>query len=109
MRFFRSERVQSLIQEELGKIILREVELSGALATITGVEVDRKLERARVDVSVIPSAAAPAALAELVKRTGHLQHLLMKKMNIKPMPRIMFELDRGPENAAAVEKALLKK
>lgn len=109
MRFFRSERVQALVQEELGKILLREVELPDMLLTITSVEVDKKLEHARVNVSVIPSAAAAAALAELTKRTGHLQHLLMQKMNIKPMPRIAFAIDHGPENAAAVEKALLKK
>jgi ribosome-binding factor A len=109
MRFFRSERVQTLIQVELSKIILREVEFPNALLTITGVEVDKKLDHARVNVSVIPSSSGPATLAELHKRTGYLQHLLMKKMNIKPMPRIAFALDRGPENAAAVEKALLKK
>jgi len=109
MRFFRSERVQALIQEELSKIILREVELQDVLLTITGVEVDRKLEHARVAVSVIPSSAAPSVLTELLKRTGYLQHLLMKKMNIKPMPRIAFVLDHGPENAASVEKVLLKK
>lgn len=109
MRFFRSERVQSLIQEELGKIIVREVEIPDALITITEVVADKKLGYAKVNVSVIPSAAAEGALAELTKRTPWLQHLLMKKINIKPMPRIMFALDRGPENAAAVEKALLKK
>jgi ribosome-binding factor A len=38
---------------------------------------------------------------------GNLQHLLNKKMNIRPMPRISFEIDGGLENAAKVEKALL--
>ena len=107
MRFFRSERVQALIQEELAKIMVREIEFPDTLLTITSVEVDKKLDHARVNVSVIPSSSGPAALAELEKRTGYLQHLLMKKMNIKPMPRIAFVLDHGPENAAAVEKALL--
>lgn len=107
MRFFRSERVQSLIQKELGLIIERELEFAGALVTITGVEVDKKLERAKVRVSVIPRERANAALTQLGHVAGHLQHLLMQKINIKPMPRIVFELDRGPENAADVEKILL--
>ncbi len=109
MRFFRSERVGKLIRAELSKIIIREVEFPDALVTITGVTVDKKLERAKVSVSAIPSSAGDAALAELQKRTGYLQHLLMKKINIKPMPRISFYIDHGVENAAAVEKALLKK
>src|SRR5690242_18323153 len=109
MRFFRSERVESLIEKQLGLILEREVEFGGALVTITGVEVDKKLDHAKVLVSVIPSENASKAMIQLEHTAGHLQHLLMKKINIKPMPRIVFELDRGPENAANVEKALLKK
>jgi ribosome-binding factor A len=109
MRFFRSQRVEKLIRDELGKIMTRELEFNGALVTITEVSVDKKLGRAKVKVSVIPSEASNVALTELGRVAGYLQYLLMKKINIKPMPRIYFELDRGPENAANVEKALLKK
>lgn len=104
----RSERVSKLIREELSKLILKELEFPGALATITEVEVDKKLENARVMVSVIPSSSAPAALKELGEAAGNLQYLLLKKINIKPMPRIVFELDHGPENAAVVEKLLIE-
>lgn len=107
MKFFRSERVSSLIREELSKIIIREMEFGKALVTITEVVVDKKMEGAKVMLSVIPSEDDAAVLQELAKSVGHLQHLLMKKINIKPMPRIAFEIDRGPENAAKVEKALL--
>ena len=106
MRFFRSERVQKLIREELAKIVIREMEFPGALVTITEVAVDKKLEHAKVRVSVIPSAAADGALDALKKRTGELQYLLTRKINIKPMPRIAFLPDHGPERAAVVEKLL---
>ncbi len=106
MRFFRSERVQALVQAELAKLLIREVYFPHALITITSVEVDKKLEHARVNVSVIPSGRAEAALDELEKKAGYLQHLLLKKMNIKPMPRIAFVIDHGPENVVAVEKIL---
>jgi ribosome-binding factor A len=76
--------------------------------TITTVTVTKKMESAKVEVSVIPSTKGDAALATLRGATGYLQYLLMKKMNIKPMPQIAFVLDRGPENAAAVEKVLIK-
>lgn len=102
---FRSERVGKLIREELSLMVLREVELP-ALATITEVEVDKNLESARVEVSVIPASAEKAVLDALTARVGHFQHLLLKKINIKPMPRISFAIDHGPENAAKVEKLL---
>jgi ribosome-binding factor A len=109
MRFFRSERVAKLIREQLGIIMVREVEFSsGALATITDVEVEKKLEHAKVKVSVIPASEGDAVIEALDRRTGELQHLLMKKINIKPMPRIAFVLDHGYENAAEVEKRLME-
>jgi ribosome-binding factor A len=102
---FRSERVGKLIREELSKMILREVELP-ALATITEVLVDKKLDGARVEVSVIPSAEGENVLKILNAEAGHFQYMLLRKINIKPMPRIFFDLDRGLENAARVEKLL---
>lgn len=105
----RPERVQKLIREELGKIILKELEFNGALATITEVEVDKHLAFARVGLSVIPSAAAGKALAAANRAAGDLQHILMKKINIKPMPRIHFEIDWGPQHAADIERLLLNK
>ncbi len=107
MRFYRSERVESLIQQQLGDIITRELEFDGALVTIMTVEADRKLEHADVRVSVVPEAKGPAALGTLGREAGRLQHLLMKKINIKPMPRIVFTLEVGAVNAARVEKVLI--
>ncbi len=109
MRFFRSQRVESLIQEQLAKIIIREVEFpAGALVTITNVEVDKKLERARVRLSVIPAFAEKAALDAVVFKTGYLQHLLLMAIHIKPLPHLIFEIDHGNQNMAVVEKLIEK-
>ena len=86
-------------------MIMREVELP-ALATITEVEIDKKLDGARVKLSIIPSEQSENVLAILKASAGHLQYLLLRKINIKPMPRIFFEVDHGLENAALVEKIL---
>ena len=107
MKFFRSQRVASLIQEKISWMIEREVEVPGVLITVTEVLVTKKLESAAVRVSVLPSEKAPDAMRELGRRVGELQFKLNRLLNIKPMPRISFELDRGPEQAAIVEKLLL--
>ncbi len=104
MRFYRSQRVEKLIREELSKILARDFEFPGALITITEVEADKKLDHAKVLLSVIPSGKEKSALQALNKNIGQLQHALLKKINIKPMPRIAFAVDRGVANAAQVEK-----
>lgn len=108
MKFHRSERVSKLILEYLNELLLREVETPGALATITDVEVAKDLSRAAVKVSVLPSEKSGEVLKILKKVESGLQFRLSRKLNIKPMPQIVFEIDYGPQRAAEVEKALLK-
>ena len=109
MKFFRSERVSKLLKEHVSELIIREVEFKNALVTVTDVEIDKKLDHAKVKISVIPGDRALAVIKELDKQAPHLQYLLLKKINIKPMPRIAFEVDHGYENAAQVEKRLMGK
>ena len=103
----RQERLGKLIREQLSEIILRELSFDGAVVTLISVAVTDKLDFARVKVSVWPSNKAEEALKTLRIAQRDLQYALMKKIRIKTLPRIGFELDRGNENAAAVEKVLL--
>ena len=105
---YRSLRVGKLIREELSVLILRELEFPEAIVTLTEVLVDKKLGIAKVEVSVVPSERAATALKLLNEHRARLQHLLLRKINITPMPHLRFEIDRGPENAARVEKTLLE-
>lgn len=104
---FRPLRVANLLRDELGMMIARELEFPGALVTITDIDVNKKLEIAHVMVSVLPSNKSAEALKILQAAKGELQYKLVRKLNIKPMPQLHFAIDHGPENAAAVEKALL--
>jgi ribosome-binding factor A len=107
MKSFRRERVSSLIKERFGLLLERSVEVPGALITVTDVRVSSRLERAEVLVSVYPSDKSDFALAELRRRAGEFQFQLLRDINIRPMPRLSFSIDRGPERAARIEKALL--
>jgi ribosome-binding factor A len=103
---YRPLRVAKLIKEELGKLLLREIEPNGALLTITEVAVSKKLDSARVRVSILPENKSAAVLKMLKAAQHELQHMLLKKINIKPMPQILFEIDYGVSNAANVERLL---
>ena len=105
---YRPLRVGNLIRDELSLLILRELEFPNTIVTILDVNVDKKMGLARVGVSVVPSERAMTALKTLNDARGSLQHALLRKINIKPMPELRFEIDHGPENAARVEKALIE-
>mgnify|MGYP001568128623 CR=1 FL=1 len=107
--FNRSDRVSSLIHSELSQIILKEVEFPpGVLVTIASLDLDKKMERAIIGVSVIPSDKSDVVLKMLCNRTGYLQMLLLRKINIKPMPQLVFAIDKGYEHAANIEKLLIE-
>lgn len=102
MRTFRSLRVGELIREELGKIFTRDMDF-GAFVTISSVEVIGKMETALVRVSVLPEEKGKEVYEMLQKERPALQFKLLRKMNIKPMPRLEFGLIRI-EEAEKIEK-----
>ncbi len=104
---YRSQRLVKVFEEELSKIVEKELEFPGALVTITSVEFSEKLEHANIGFSVFPSEKADESLKTLNENKFELRKLLGKKVLMKTMPQIDFKIDRGPENAAVVEKLLI--
>ena len=106
--FQRHQRVESLIREELDQIFLKELEFPGTLVTVTEVAVQKDLDYANVKISVIPGDKSEAVINILEKRKQHFRRLLLKKINIKPMPEIRFIIDVGLGKAAELEKTFLE-
>lgn len=97
MRPYRNLKMADLIEEELGKLITREIYVEGALITITDVFITPDLLQAKVKLGIIPKAKELEAFLAVEKRLPTLRHQLLRKMNVKPMPRLSFELDT-PKN-----------
>ncbi|MDI6821211.1 MAG: ribosome-binding factor A [Patescibacteria group bacterium] len=93
MRPFRNLKIASLIQEELSKLFVRELNFDDALVTIINVEVDEDLLHSRVKLGIIPYEKGPEVYSLLQKHRGRLQHMLLKKLNIKPLPHLAFEIE----------------
>ena len=104
---YRQERLVKVFEAELSKIIEKELEFSGALVTITSVEFTDKLDHARIDFSVFPSEKAEESLKTLNENKFELRKLLGKKVMMRMMPQLDFQIDHGTENAAIVEKLLI--
>jgi len=104
---YRQERLNSLIREELSKIIARDMEFDGALVTLTKADIRDDFSNVKIGVSALPSSKVEAALEKLISNAGNLKHSLLKKMKIRSVPDLVFEIDHGPEKAAQIEKILL--
>lgn len=106
---FRIEKVNSLIQQELGKIILREVDVfPGTLLTITRVECSTSLFQAKVYVSVVPEDKFDDVLSLLKRHIYDLQQILNKKLKMRPIPKIEFLKETKTKEAGRIEELLYK-
>lgn len=103
----RIEQVNEVIKEELGKILLEEIEVKpGNLLTITGVATSEDMISAEVFVSVYPREETVGVLRELAGKAGFLQHLLNKQLNMRPVPKIRFVEDERVREADKIENLL---
>ncbi len=106
---FRIEKVNSLIQKELGNIILKEIDIfPGILLTITRVECSTNLFQCKVFISVIPEDRFEDVLALLKRHIYDLQQMLNKKMRMRPVPKIEFAKETKTAEAARIEELLQK-
>ena len=109
MSKFRGLKLKDHLRDVIGKIIQKEIEFPGdVLVTVTGTEVEGRLSDAKIFISVYPLKYGPEIVDNINKRLPYLQALLMKKLRMKPTPRIHFLLDRGEEMISKIEKILEK-
>lgn len=100
-------RVNSLIQQELGKILLKEVDFpDGVLVTVTRVDTSQDLNQSKVYISTIPEQKSGEVLTILKKQVYSLQQYLNKKLNMRPMPRISFVEEKKTREAGRIEELL---
>ncbi len=91
----RTERVASLIKEEIGAILIREYSGTGiGFTTVTDVRMTPDLKIARVYVSVFGGAAAQAkTMTMLETEKQHIRGLVASRLTMKFIPALQFYLD----------------
>ena len=100
-------KVNELIKQQLGQIILTEVEFEpGTIVTITRVETLPDLKQAKVLVSVLPASAREQAIKILNREANNLQQLLNEKIILRIIPKLNFLVDDSEERAAEIERLL---
>ena len=92
MRPYRNLKMASVIREELNLIFLKDFDFNGALVTIGDVDVDEKLDEAKVFFSVLPFEKGPETYKMIEDRRRELQYKLVRKMRVRLVPRLKFEI-----------------
>jgi len=109
--YSRSERVADLLKEEVARMLLSEVKdprVQG-IVTIISVSVTRDLMHANFYVSVHGGAREErAAMKGLDKAKGFIRRSLAKRIRMRRIPNIHFELDETLKFQEHIE-GLLKK
>ena len=116
----RIDKVNSLLEHEISKIILRDFDFPGVMVTLTHVNATANLIEAKAYISVMSGPAQNHSDIEagkektdeiiniLNKNVRDIQRKINKMLNMRPIPRIIFVKDEKISEAARVE-ALLEK
>ena len=104
----RTERMESLIQVELGELILKRIkDPRVGFVTITGVEVTPDLKSARVYYSVLGKEREKAeAGIGLEHARGFLQHGIAEALKLRLTPKLSFHLDESLEEGFRIDQIL---
>ncbi len=106
----RIEKLQELIKQEIGKILLMDIKDSRiGFVTVTGVEMTGDLREAKVYVSIMGNDEKIKSTWEgLQSALGFIRREIGKRIKIRFTPEISFELDKSLDYSEHIQKLLLK-
>ena len=110
MAYKRADRVNALLQRELGTLISEELrDPRIAFATVTAVEVTDDLRSARVHVSVLgDEEKSRSTMAALEDAKRHLRHESGARTDLRFVPELTFVPDTSAERAVRIATLLRK-
>lgn len=106
----RRAKVEELIKQELSQMILSEVkDPRVGFVTVTGVKMTPDLREARVYVSVMgDEKKVKASLAGIESAMPFFKRELGRRVRLRYMPSLTFELDKSLDYSEHIQKLLLK-
>lgn len=105
----RIDRVNSLLEHELGKILLRDFAFSPEiLVTLTRVDTTANLIEAKAYISVFPELKSDGIINALNKSVYDIQYKINRTLRMRPIPRIRFVKEKEISKAARIEELLTK-
>jgi ribosome-binding factor A len=104
----RINRVNSLLEQEISKLIAKEFDFRDILVTLTRVDTSANLIETRAYISVMPNDKIDYVIKALNNEIYNVQKKIDKMLNMRPIPKIIFLGDKNISEAARVEELLEK-
>ncbi len=104
----RIKKLNDLLRDEVGKILVKELEFNDVLVTVVRADISPTLEHATIWISVFPDPKREKVLQKINQQIYRLQQILNKRLAMHPVPKIRFEIDKTEEEAARIEKLIEK-
>ncbi len=102
----RREKIENLLREELSRILDRAIEFPDAtLVTVTRVSMSSDGHYANAYVSILGNKPA-AALEILKKNIYHIQKTVNRRIQIRPVPKLTFKIDKDEFLREKVERSV---
>lgn len=104
----RQEKVANYIKELTANFLGRENNRT-SLITVTGATASPDLKRATVFITVLPNSKEKTALQFAKRKRPELREFLKKNLQIKIIPFIDIEIDKGEKNRQKIDELLRSK
>lgn len=107
-RFQRTDRLNEQLRQEISLLLRDEVrDPRVGLATITAVETSRELDHAKVYITALgDEAEKEEILAGLRSAAPFIRSQLSRRLHIRRVPELHFQLDRVLEEASRIDALL---
>ncbi len=103
----RLPQVNQVVKKELSQIILREFDFAPSIfVTLTRVETSADLKQSKIYISVMPESQFDSVLKILNSQIYQIQHILNRRLNMRPIPRICFIKEKETSKAGKIEEIL---
>jgi ribosome-binding factor A len=103
----RVERIKSELERILGEFFLKEGRGFGiGMVSVNGILVSSDLSSAKVLVSFIGEQHPEAAFKKLIQHGREVQTFVFRRLLIRKVPKLMFELDQDPAGAYRIDQLL---
>lgn len=101
----RNEKAVNLIKELAAKFLERETNRT-SLITVTSATISPDFKKATIFITVLPDEKEKTALDFAKRKRGEMRAYFKKNMQVKNIPFIDIQIDRGEKNRQKIDELL---